>query len=96
MTDNEVRKLLMTIEAFYPQWKVTNPRETAAAWHWVLKDYQADAIMAALNKYIKTSNSGFAPSVSHLIGEYNKVPPRMAAAINDICKALEDKKGCLT
>ena len=68
MTLEETKKLLMTINAMFPTWKIENPQETASAWHWALKDYPAEGIMGALQIYLKTDKSGFAPSVSQLIG----------------------------
>ena len=68
MTVEETKRLLLTINTLYPNWKVDNPEATTAAWHWVLKDYPAPAIINALHNYAKSSKSGFAPSVSQLIG----------------------------
>jgi hypothetical protein len=67
MTLNDTKKLLMAIEAIYPTFKVDNPQETAAAWHWALEEYPAKAIQAALQIYIRTNKTAFAPSVSQLI-----------------------------
>lgn len=84
----------MTIEAFYPQWKVGNPDETAMAWHWALEDYPSEGIMAALQVYIKTNNTGFAPSVAQLIGAYHA--PQENATLTEgeawalIKKAIQD------
>lgn len=67
MTLQETKKLLITINALYPQWKVENPEATSAAWHWALEEYPADAINAALQIFLKTDKAGFAPSVSQII-----------------------------
>lgn len=67
MTLQETKKLLITINALYPQWKVANPEATSAAWHWALEEYPADAINAALQIFLKTDKAGFAPSVSQII-----------------------------
>ena len=48
MTLEETKKLLMTINAMFPTWKIENPQETASAWNWALKDYPAEGIMGAL------------------------------------------------
>ena len=68
MTIEETRKLLVTINAIYPNWKVENPEATTAAWHWALEDYPAEAINGALQIFLKTDKAGFVPSVSQLIG----------------------------
>ena len=68
MTLEETKKLLITINALYPNWKVENPEATAAAWHWALSDYPAAAVNAALQIFLKTDKAGFVPSASQLIG----------------------------
>lgn len=67
MTEKEAGKLLFTIEAMFPSFHPENPEATKKAWLWALKDYPADAIMGALEIYVKTNTTGFAPSVSQLI-----------------------------
>ena len=70
MTREETVELLMTIRAVYPNFNV-KPAEmtpTTNAWHLMLEEYPAQAVMGALKVYIKTNNTGFAPSVSQLIG----------------------------
>lgn len=72
MTVEETKKLLITINALYPNWKVENPEATTQAWSWALADYPADGINAALQIFLKTDNAGFAPSVSQLITAMHK------------------------
>ena len=72
MTLEETKKLLMMIDAAYPNFKVDNPQETAATWQWMLAEYPADAILGSLQIYVKTNKSGFAPSVSQLIDGMHK------------------------
>lgn len=70
MTREETKELLMTIRAIYPNFNV-KPAEmtpTLNAWSIVLEDYPADSIYAALKIFVKTNNTGFAPSASQLIG----------------------------
>lgn len=68
MTKDETRKLLMMINAAFPNFKVENPNETVDVWQWALEEYPANVIIGALQIYIKTNTTGFAPSVSQLIG----------------------------
>ena len=72
MTLEETKKLLMAIDAMYPSFDVKNPIATAEAWHWALEEYPAEAVKASLQIYLKTSQSGFAPSVSQLIDGIHK------------------------
>lgn len=68
MTREETKKLLLAIEAVYPNFKPENATLTVDTWHWALEEYPAQAVKAALQIYIKTNGTGFAPSVSQLIG----------------------------
>lgn len=70
MTREETKELLMMIRAIYPNFNV-KPAEmtpTINAWHLMLEEYSTENVKAALNIYVKTNNTGFAPSVSQLIG----------------------------
>ena len=67
MTREETQKLLLTINSIYPNFKPENPTLAIDSWLWALEEYPFNAIMASLQVYIKTNNSGFAPSVSQLI-----------------------------
>jgi len=68
MTREETKGLVRSIMGLYPNWKPENLTETVNTWHWALEDYPAAAIKGALQIYVKTNNSGFAPSASQLIG----------------------------
>ena len=69
MTRDETKELLMMLRATYPNFNV-KPEEmtfTINAWQMMLEEYPYQAIQVALKIYVKTSTSGFAPSVSQLI-----------------------------
>lgn len=68
MTREETQKLLMAIGSLYPNFKPEDKTLTIDSWHWALEDYPAPMVKAALQVYVKTNNTGFAPSVSQLIG----------------------------
>lgn len=68
MTREETQKLLLTISSVFPNFNVKDKTMAVDAWSWALADYPASAVKSALEIYIKTNNSGFAPSVSQLIG----------------------------
>jgi len=73
MTREQTVDLVRSILGMYPNWKPDNLTETVNAWHWALEEYPATAIKAALQIYVKTNNSGFAPAASQLIGAMNNV-----------------------
>ena len=68
MTREDIQKLLILVSATYPNFKPEDLTGTVDAWLWLLKDYDTAAIMASFEIYVKTDRSGFAPSVSQLIG----------------------------
>ena len=67
MTREQTVDLVRSVVSLYPNWKPENLTETVNAWHWALEEYPAEAVKGALQIYLKTNNSGFAPSVSQLI-----------------------------
>jgi len=67
MTREETVDLIRSIVNLYPNWKPENLTETVNAWHWALEEYPAQSVKAALQMYVKTNNTGFAPSVSQII-----------------------------
>ena len=74
MTREETKELLMMIKAIYPNFSIKPEEMTATinAWHLMLSEYPIEGINAALQIYVKTNNTGFAPSVSQIIGCMHK------------------------
>lgn len=73
MTKNEVVKLLMTIQTFYPNYQVENKEFTINAWYSIIGDCDYKPMEKALRAYITTDTSGFAPSIGQLINKLNEV-----------------------
>ena len=73
MTREETIKLLMIIQATFPNFKAEDKSVTVDAWLMLLEEYNANNVYLAFKSYCKNSNSGFAPSVSQLIAELEKV-----------------------
>lgn len=67
MTREETVNLIRSIISLYPNWKPENLTDTVNAWYWALEEYPAPAVKASLQIYVKTNNTGFAPSVSQII-----------------------------
>jgi len=67
MTREDTKRLLMTIEAIYPYFKIRDLQITLDAWHEILSDQDAAAIFASLKHYTRTNATDFAPSVGQLI-----------------------------
>lgn len=68
MTREETQKLLLAINSLYPNFKPEDATLAVDSWHWALEEYPASAVKGALQIYVKTNNTGFAPSVSQIIG----------------------------
>lgn len=67
MSREETKKFLLTINSMYANFKPDDFTLAVDSWCWALADYTAEQVMAALQIYIKTSNSGFAPNPSQII-----------------------------
>ena len=68
MTREETQQLLLAISSIYPNFEVKDKTLAVDTWQWALGEYPIGTVKAALQIYVKTSNTGFAPSVSQLIG----------------------------
>ena len=73
MTRQETVELIHSIVSLFPNWHPDNLTETVNAWNWALQEYPAPAVKASLQIYLKTSRTGFAPSVSQLIDGMHSV-----------------------
>jgi hypothetical protein len=72
MSREEIKKFLLTINSLYANFKPDDLTLAVDSWCWALADYTAEQAMGALKIYMKTSNTGFAPSASQIIGCINK------------------------
>lgn len=79
MTREEVIKMLMVIQAAYPNYKQQDKTVAANTWYMMLKDYEEEVVEAALKIYIASDTSGFAPAIGQLIDKINTVtaPPEL-------------------
>jgi hypothetical protein len=73
MTRDEVIKLLMMIQAAYPNYKPQDKTIAVNMWYEMLKDYDANAVLASFKAYVASDTSGFAPSIGQIIGKLNLV-----------------------
>ena len=73
MTKNEVVKLLMTIQTFYPNYQVENKEFTINAWYAIIGDCDYKPMEKALQAYITTDTSGFAPSIGQLLDKLHTI-----------------------
>ena len=73
MTKNEVIKLSMTIQTFYPNYQVENKEFTINAWYAIIGDCDYKPMEKALQAYITTDTSGFAPSIGQLLDKLHAI-----------------------
>lgn len=73
MTKNEVIKLLMTIQTFYPNYQVENKEFAINAWYSIIGDCDYKLMEKALQAYITTDTSGFAPSIGQLLDKLHTI-----------------------
>ena len=63
MTRDETIKILMVIQAAYPNYKPPDKTIAVNVWAEMLSDIPYEKVSAAVKMYIQTDTSGFAPSV---------------------------------
>lgn len=67
MTRDETIKLLMVIQAAYPNFKPPDKTVAVDTWYTMLKDMDYNVVQMGLRAYITSDTSGFAPSIGQLI-----------------------------
>lgn len=67
MTRDEAIKVQMIIQAAYPNYKPVDKTVTVNLWYEMLLDYSYEQVCAAVNTYIRTDTSGFAPKIGDII-----------------------------
>lgn len=72
MTRDETKKILMILDASYPNFKTDDIVTQVDAWNLILGDFDYKDIEMAVKTYIVTSGSAFAPSVSEIIAMVRK------------------------
>lgn len=79
MTRDEIKEMLMVIQAAYPNYNPQDKTVAVNTWYMMLKDYEKEVVEAALKIYIASDTSGFAPAIGQLIDKINTVtaPPEL-------------------
>lgn len=73
MTREQVGKLLMTIQAYYPNYNPPDKEITLNAWHIMLAEYPEELVLQALRACITTNTSGFAPDVGQIMSKIQTI-----------------------
>lgn len=94
MTREQVGKLLMTIQAYYPNYNPPDKEITLNAWHIMLAEYPEELVLQALRACIATNTSGFAPDVGQIMSKIQTIsqPQKLdgMAAWGLVSKALRN------
>ena len=69
MTREETVKIIRIMVDSYPNYKPNDISETVDVWHMMLSDYDYNLVAMALNAYILSDTSGFAPSIGQLVAK---------------------------
>ena len=67
MTRDETKKILMVVQAAFPNYNPPDKTVAVNVWHSFLQDFDYNSAQIALKVYISTDTSGFAPSIGQLI-----------------------------
>lgn len=73
MTEEQVGKLLMTIQAYYPNYNPPDKKITLNAWYIMLAEYPEELVLQALRACIATNTSGFAPDVGQIMSKIQTI-----------------------
>ena len=74
MTRDETKQILMRISTVYPNYKpVSDLRFVVETWNEYLAEYSYEQVKAALQMFIVTDTSGFAPSIGQLIEKLSMI-----------------------
>lgn len=79
MIRDEAKKILMSIQAAYPNYKPPDKSVAVDTWLCMLEAYTYEHINAALKAYILSDTSGFPPSIGQIIEKLNLIfsPPEL-------------------
>ncbi len=67
MTRDETKKILMVVQAAYPNFCPPDKTVTVDTWHKFLGEYSYEQVDAAIGAYIRSDKSGFAPGIGMVI-----------------------------
>lgn len=73
MTKEQVGKLLMTIQAYYPNYNPPDKKIAINAWYVMLAEYPENLVLQALRACIATNTSGFAPDVGQIMSKIQTI-----------------------
>lgn len=73
MTREQVGKLLMTIQAYYPNYNPPDKEITLNAWYIMLAEYPEELVLQALRACIATNTSGFAPDIGQIMSKIQTI-----------------------
>lgn len=73
MTREQVGKLLMTIQAYYPNYNPPDKEIALNAWYIMLAEYPEELVLQALRACIATNTSGFAPDVGQIMSKIQTI-----------------------
>lgn len=67
MTRDETKKILMVMQASFPNYHPVDPAATLNTWELMLQEYTYEQMSMALKAYILADTTGFAPSIGQLV-----------------------------
>lgn len=73
MTREQVGKLLMTIQAYYPNYNPPDKEITLNAWYIMFAEYPEELVLQALRACIATNTSGFAPDIGQIMSKIQTI-----------------------
>lgn len=73
MNREESKQVLMVTQSAFPNWKIPDKTVAVNLWQTMFADYDYQLVMTALQTYITSDRSGFAPSIGQLLDIIRKL-----------------------
>lgn len=84
MTRDESKKLLMVIQAAYPNFNPPDKSIAVDTWQLMLADYSYGQVESAIRAYIRTDGKGYPPSIGQVIEKLQTLYGDKDSEINEI------------
>lgn len=84
MTRDESKKLLMVIQAAYPNFNPPDKSIAVDTWQLMLADYSYPQVESAIRAYIRTDGKGYPPSIGQIIEKLQTLYGDRDSEINEM------------
>lgn len=84
MTRDEMKRILAVINSSYPNWKIENISLTIDTWFNFLGHYTYEELNKAVQTYVLSDTTGFAPSIGQINNLINTIDETVSGELNEM------------